>query len=319
LSEREIRKRLIELERRVAEAKREKEREETIEKTVEAGKLVGSMRSIFSRPSRIFKDPSWLQPSAGPPSGTPVARENLLRYLASVLSEVFRSKSCRNIFIFGKPGTGKTLCVQYALDQVKSYAAEMKLDLGVVYVNAGRTRSPYYTMLEIVRALGVDVPDVGWQFSRLKQAFEKIITLKPIIIAVDEMEALIFKQREPLIYYLSRQPNTTLILISNKFSDVSALPPRAKSTLQPMVAEFNPYAPEEAEEILAERVEKAFQPNTIPRKILRKVAEAASKAGDIRLGFSILLTAGYLAERDGRGKIGLEDLETAAKAAEIIL
>jgi len=70
---------------------------------------------------------------------------------------------------------------------------------------------------------------------------------------------------------------------------------------------------------LAERVEKAFQPGTVSRKILRKVAEAASKAGDIRVGFSILLTAGYLAERDGRAKIGLEDLETAAKAAEITL
>jgi len=52
---------------------------------------------------------------------------------------------------------------------------------------------------------------------------------------------------------------------------------------------------------------------------LRRVAEAASKAGDIRVGFSILLTAGYLAERDGRRKIGLDDLETVAKVAEIIL
>jgi len=52
---------------------------------------------------------------------------------------------------------------------------------------------------------------------------------------------------------------------------------------------------------------------------LSKTAEAASKAGDIRVGFGILLTAGYLAERDGKGKIGLDDLETAAKAAEIVL
>jgi len=108
-------------------------------------------------------------------------------------------------------------------------------------------------------------------------------------------------------------------LISNKLNDLSALPPRAKSTLQPMVAEFNPYTQEEAEEILAERIEKAFQPRTVSRKILRRVAEAASKAGDIRVGFSVLLTAGYLAERDRRGKISLDDLETAAKAAEIIL
>ena len=101
-------------------------------------------------------------------------------------------------------------------------------------------------------------------------------------------------------------------LISNKLNDLSALPPRAKSTLQPMMAQFKSYTQEEAEEILAERIEKAFQPTAVSRKILRKV-------GDMRVGFSILPTAGYLAERDGRGKIGLDDLETAAKAAEIML
>ena len=58
-------------------------------------------------------------------------------------------------------------------------------------------------------------------------------------------------------------------LINNKLNDLSAVLARAKSILQPMVAEFNPYTPEQAEEILA--------------------------------------------ERDGRGKIGLHDLEAATK------
>jgi len=89
--------------------------------------------------------------------------------------------------------------------------------------------------------------------------------------------------------------------------------------VQPILAQFESCTLEDAEEILAERVEKAFQSRTVSRKILRRVAEAASKAGDIRVGFSILLTAGYLAERDGREKIELDDLETAAKAAEIML
>jgi len=86
-----------------------------------------------------------------------------------------------------------------------------------------------------------------------------------------------------------------------------------------MLAHFKSYTPEEAEEILTERIEKAFLPRTVSGTILRRVAEAASKAGDIRVGFSILLTAGYLAEREGRGKIRLDGLETAAKAAEIML
>jgi len=37
------------------------------------------------------------------------------------------------------------------------------------------------------------------------------------------------------------------------------------------------------------------------------------------VGFSILVTAGYLAERVGKVKIELGDLETVAKAAEITL
>ncbi len=303
----------------MAELKREKERGETMKKIVETGKHAESIRSILTRESRIFKDPRWLQPSAEPAGGTPLARERLLRYLVAVLSEVVRLRSCRNIFIYGEPGTGKTLSVRYVLDQLKSYAAENGFELGVVYVNAGMTRSPYFTMLEVVRSLGVDAPDIGWQFSRLKQEFEKIATVKPIIVAIDEMEALIFKQREPLIYYLSRQPNTTLILISNKFSDLADLPPRAKSTLQPMPAEFTPYTQEEAEQILAERVEKAFQPRVISKRILRKVAEAASNASDIRVGFSILLTAGYLAEKERRANVTLKDFETAAKASELTL
>jgi len=48
----------------------------------------------------------------------------------------------------------------------------------------------------------------------------------------------------------------------------------AKSILQPMLAQFKSYTPDEAEEILAERVEKAFQPRTVSRTVLRMVAEA---------------------------------------------
>ena len=65
MSDREHRMRLIELEKKLAELKREKERGEMTEKIVKIRKRSGSIRSIFSRPSRIFKDVHWLQPSAG--------------------------------------------------------------------------------------------------------------------------------------------------------------------------------------------------------------------------------------------------------------
>jgi hypothetical protein len=57
---------------------------------------------------------------------------------------------------------------------------------------------------------------------RLKQTFEGILAEKSMLIAIDEADCLIFKEKEPLVYYLSRQPKTTLILISNDIDDVVA-------------------------------------------------------------------------------------------------
>ena len=262
-------------------------------------------------PSRIFKDASWLQPLSDPPSGKPLCRDEDLEYMASFLTDVFKIGQARNLFIYGKPGTGKTACVQYLLKEIRRHADEENIPLVAVYVNAGKTRTPYYTMLEIVKNLCSNVPDRGWQMYRLKQAFENARKEKPILISIDEVDAIIFKEKEPLVYYLNRQPRTTLILLSNKIEDATTLPNRALSTLQPKLLSLEPYTPEEAKIILAERVEKALQPDTISDKLLDIIAEAASKAEDIRLGFSILLSAGLYAEEDGKNKIEAEDINSA--------
>lgn len=261
--------------------------------------------------SRVFKDVSWLQPLSQPPGGKPLLRDEELRVLASYLTEALKKGKGRNVFIHGKPGTGKTLCVLYVLDEARKYAEEKGLEHFIVYVNAGRTRSPYYTMLELVRAMGVPVPESGWQMARLKQVFEKTRGGKPMIIAVDEVDALLFKEREPLIYYLNRVPNITLILISNRVTDVAALPDRALSTLQPRLFALEPYTVEEAKTILAERAERAFQPGAVSEAQLDWIALVASKLGDVRAGFRLLLAAGMYAERDGSPKVESTHLRNA--------
>lgn len=267
--------------------------------------------------SMIFKDVRWLQPLCDPPGGKPLHRGRDLKFMASILSEVFRTGQARNLFIYGPPGTGKTLCIQYLLKELQEHAKETGADVMAVYVNAGRTRIPYYTMLEILRGLGLTVPHSGWQMFRLKKAFEEFLKDKAIIIAIDEVDSIIFKEKEPLIYYLNRQPKTTLILISNKIEDVAKLPKRALSTLQPKFLKLEPYTAEEAEEILRERAEYAFQPGVVSNELLRKAARIASNAGDIRLGFSILLSAGLSAEGAGKSKIDPEDVESAVKSETI--
>lgn len=268
------------------------------------------------KPSRIFRDARWLQPLSPPPSGRPLCRDNDLRFMASFLSELFRTGQARNLFIFGKPGTGKTICVQYLVGEVEKHAVAKGFPVLTAYVNAGRTRTSYYTMLEIVKGLGLNVPNVGWQMFRLKQAFEKLLTDNSVVIAIDEVDAILAKEKEPLIYYLNRQPKTTLILISNKIEDATQIPERALSTLQPKLISLDPYTKEETKEILRNRVRHAFHPGVLPDNLLDKVAEATSKLGDIRLGLSILLSAGQLAEGAGRTRITDEDVRSAIKSEE---
>lgn len=114
-----------------------------------------------------------------------------------------------------------------------------------------------------------------------------------------------------LVYHLNRQPKTTLILLSNKIEDATTLPNRALSTLQPKLVRLEPYTPKEARTIIAERAEKALKPNTLPNKLLNIIAEGASETEDIRLGFSILLSAGLYAEEDEKTRIEAEDVESA--------
>ena len=60
-------------------------------------------------------------------------------------------------------------------------------------------------------------------------------------------------------------------------------------------------------------MEHAFQPGVISDKLLNKVAKRTSEAGDIRLGFAILLSAGLAAERAGKSRIDETDVQSAVK------
>jgi len=270
--------------------------------------------SLFTSESRsILTDPQWLQPLSNPPDGRPICREADLKLMAHHLAGLFRTAQARNLFIYGKPGAGKTACAKYLLGEVAKHAHETNVPVLTAYVNAGKTRTPYYTLAEIVKQLGINVPSAGWQMFRLKQCFEQLTGDKTVVIAVDEVDSIIFKEKEPLVYYLSRQPKTTLILISNNVDDVVKLPERALSTLQPVLIPLEPYTREETLQILKDRLKHGCKPNTITDKLLNTIAETVSKGGDVRFGFRVLHTAALLAEKAGKQMIEAGDIASAVK------
>jgi cell division control protein 6 len=270
--------------------------------------------SLFtSENSSILQEPKWLQPLSDPPGGKPVCRDADLELMARHLADLFRNGQARNLFIYGRPGTGKTVCVRYVLCEVTRHASETDAAVQTAYVNAGKTRTPYYTMAEIVKQLGISLPSAGWQMFRLKHAFEGLLAEKSVLIAIDEVDSILFKEKEPLVYYLSRQPKTTLILISNSVDDVVKLQERALSTLQPVLINVGPYTREETKQILRERVERAYKAATIADKLLTMIAKIVCDVGDVRFGFRILLTAALSAEKARKQTIDADDVASAVE------
>ena len=276
--------------------------------------------TLFKTPKcHIVQDARWLQPLSSPPGGKPQGREPHLNRMATLLSDVFTMGKGRNLFVLGKPGTGKTVCIRYLLQELQRHAEHENIPLAAVYVNAGKTRTPYYTMMKIVQGLDLDVPPSGWQMFRLKHAFETVVEGTPVVVAIDEVETLLLKKKEPLVYYLNRQPHTTLILVSNKIEDAADLPDSALSTLQPQPIGMTPYTPDEANAILRERARHALHPQALSDHLLEIVAELTAKAEDIRLGFSIIRHAAHTAEQQGRRAIHPDDVTTALKSKTRLL
>lgn len=69
---------------------------------------------LAGRRHRLLLDPSLLRPISDPPKMKVTIRRQSMRVLRSLILENIRSQAARCIFVFGKPGTGKTLCVRAA-------------------------------------------------------------------------------------------------------------------------------------------------------------------------------------------------------------
>jgi len=311
-----LRKRLEKTKAELEELQRQKAEREAREQASEIFKepQPASDQSLFEDRSSLFADRGWLQPTRDPSDSFPVGRETYVNALAKLLTPALSGGGGRNVYVVGPPGTGKTLTVRYVLAKLTEHARNTGITVHVAYVNAGRTRTPYFTFLDICRSIGVNAPPSGWQFTRLKEEFEKNRGDEAMVVAIDEADALILKVREPLIYYLNRQPKVTMLLITNWWDNLVGLPARARSTLQLAPLIFKPYTLEEAKRILQPRAARAFKAGAVDEEILGKAAGFAAEAEDIRVGFNVLLTAGMLAEAQGRSRLDLVDLERAEAA-----
>lgn len=280
----------------------------------------------FVSKDSLFVEKKCLQFDYFPPSIE--HREDHLQQLAKILAPSLKLNKPSNVFIYGKTGTGKTLCVQTLIKKIKKIADEKKVPLVPLYINCKLKKvsdTEYRLIAEIISQLGGEVPYTGLPTNEIYKQFFEILDKenKILILILDEIDQLVEKVGDDVLYSLTRMNSelknsqVSFIGISNDLVFADIIDPRVKSSLSEEEILFAPYNATQLKDILSSRSKLAFHPNVISEGVLAKCAAyAAREHGDARRAIELLRVAGELAERNGLKKVELHHIDEAESKIE---
>jgi len=256
-------------------------------------------------------------------------RSEQIKKIGSILAPALRNNKPSNIFIYGKTGTGKTLCTQYTLNKLKEKAETAGTKICFAYLNCKLKKvadTEYRVIAGLAKALGEKVPITGLPTDEVYNIFINKIdeTDQIIIIVLDEIDRLVKKTGDEILYSLTRlnselkRAKLCLIGISNDIRFIEDIDPRVKSSLGEEEIIFPPYNALELKDILEERSKDAFRKESIDSAVLAKCAAYAAKEhGDARRALDLLRVAGEVAEREDGEIVLMKHIKLAEEKIEI--
>ncbi|EHP69504.1 MAG: orc1/cdc6 family replication initiation protein [Metallosphaera yellowstonensis] len=266
------------------------------------------------RNSSIFKSREYMLPDYVPDELP--HRENEIKRLASILVQLYRGERPSNTFIYGLTGTGKTAVTKYVLKNLQKKLQSFDF----VYINSRQSDTPYRILADISETLGSKVPFTGLSTAELYRRLVKALkqTQKLIIIVLDEVDALVKRHGDDILYKLTRvnyeieKGKVSIIGITNDVKFIDGLDPRVRSSLGEEELVFPPYNAEQLEDILTKRAAVAFKDGAVSQQIIKLCAAIAARDhGDARRALDLLRVSGEIAERERRTTVTQEDVEKA--------
>lgn len=236
-------------------------------------------------------------------------RERELQAIADSVKPLVTRRTPQNLFIYGPSGCGKTTCVKYIMKQLAEHSSAVLL----VYVNCWQNPTQLAVYNRIVEEMRLPLPRRGLAADEI---FDRILQFtknyrKPVLLVLDEMDGL---RHDELLYSVARSNEQRLtfgiIGISNNKALLAGLDPRIRSSLRFSDMEFRQYSEEQLFSILRFRAERALAPGSFDERLLQKTVRSV-EGGSARLAIERLWKAAKHAEKAGRQKIMLQDLEDA--------
>lgn len=274
--------------------------------------------SDMLKESKLFGNREVLSPHFTPQKL--LYREREINNIEKALAPSLKGDRGRNLFIYGKTGTGKTSCTKYVIEEVKEIP---NTRARISYINCRIYNSRFRVLNKIISD---HLPTYAKRGYGAVDLYEKLTSWieednKILVVVLDEVDLV--KDLDDLIYTLTRinsdikAGGVSLIGISNKVSFKEELDPRSLSTLYETELVFAPYYATELTAILKDRVATGFKKDVVDDEVLHFIAALSAKeGGDARFALKILTRAGELAEEREQQKVTIKEAQEAAKLAE---
>lgn len=252
-------------------------------------------------------------------------RDPQIKQIALMLAPILRNEKPSNVFIYGKTGTGKTLVIRNIIENLIKSAEGAGAGLKIIYINCKMqkiTDTEYRLLAQLISEFGERVPYTGLPTNELYKKFFKHLesAAKNIIIVLDEVDSLIGKIGDEVLYNMTRinqdleKTKLTLIGISNNLSFIENLDPRVKSSLSEEEMVFPPYNANQLRDILTGRSNEAFNPGAVSAGVVAKCAAlAAQEHGDARKALDLLRVSGEMTEREGGSVVSESHVDMSQK------
>ncbi|MFC7143076.1 orc1/cdc6 family replication initiation protein [Halosimplex aquaticum] len=285
---------------------------------------------LFIREDPIFVQKELLEINHLPDEGRIVGRDEEIQELANAVNPAIFGQSPSNVLIYGKTGTGKSLCAKHVSRRLVSTANDEDVAATFAYVDCAQDSTETQAVQTIAASLndpertGIKIPDKGiatsTYYKRLWTILDELYDV--VLVILDEIDKL---EDDDILMQLSRAGEAGkidsckigVIGISNKIKyKEEQLNERVKSSLCEREFVFPPYDGTQLNHIMEARKD-AFREGVLEDGVIPKAsALAAREHGDARQAIDILRYAGEIAQSRGADRVTEEFVVDARERAE---
>ena len=252
-----------------------------------------------------------------------VHREEQIRQIAKYWIDALNEVTPSNVTLYGKTGTGKTAASKFAREQLLDAAMNKNVFVKVEYIRCTDYTTEYQVIAQLCQKLGRDVPNRGWTKGEIVNTFRDIFKTNAfgkkliLIVILDEIDILLDKDGDGILYTLTRTDNVSVLSISNFLDFKNLIKSRVTSSLNDKEIVFPPYGADQLSDILSERAELAFSDGVLNDDVIPLCsAMAAKEEGDARYALDLLKNAGELAFDEDSEKVTSEHVKMAKDRIE---